>query len=64
MTLDEQIAHIEQRQAEVRRYSAEMYALSAKDAGSFSPMSLIFAGMIGGAMCFFAGMTTAKLIGI
>lgn len=58
----ESIAHIQRRQEEVRRFSDEMRAASAKDVQSLSPLPLFFAGMIGGALCFFAGMTTMRLL--
>lgn len=62
MTLDDQIAYIEQRQREVRRFSAEMRALSVKDARTLWMYPV--GGMILGAALFAAGMTFAKLIGM
>lgn len=61
MNLQEQITYIAQRQNEVRRFSAEMRAASAKDERTLW-MFPIF-GMITGGALFGAGAAFMKLLG-
>lgn len=61
MNLQDEIARLQSRQEEARRFSAEMRAASAKEAQSLSPLPLFFAGFFGGGACFLAGMVCGKL---
>lgn len=60
MNLQAEIKRIAQRQEDVRRFSAEMRAASAKDARTLWMYPV--GGMILGAAIFAAGMGFAKVI--
>ncbi|WOH76440.1 hypothetical protein RX330_15660 [Bradyrhizobium sp. NDS-1] len=61
MNLQQQIAYIERKQEDARRFAAEQRALVAKDARMLWPFPV--GGMVAGAAVFGAGMVFAKLIG-
>lgn len=60
MDLKKEVARIESRQDEVRRFSAEMRASSAKDDRTL--WIYLIGGMILGAACVAVGMVFARLL--
>lgn len=61
MNQQEQIASIQQKQADVRKFVAEQHKLS--QAATFESWQLVFGGVIAGAALFGAGAAFMKLFG-
>lgn len=61
MTFQDCVAHIEQRQSEIRVFCAEQRALNARD--SRTPWIYPLGGIAAGTTLFGAGMMFARLLG-